>query len=159
MNPLAPWSRTNNRLANLLSRLGLFRVMHNVSPRYSAANRPKLDPSCDFVLHNTCRRTSPVPPAEFFLRNRLRSSVSTYSGHAGLCVALQHHKTVSGFSCTQHFAEREARRRDAIRRGCSAFELLRAKSLHRRDLDCARLLGKILMTSSMSRRVSPSFRN
>jgi hypothetical protein len=40
-----PWSPTNNRFTNLLSRLGLFSVLHHVSSRYSAANGPNLDPS------------------------------------------------------------------------------------------------------------------
>jgi hypothetical protein len=43
--PPTPWSRTNNRFINLLSRLGLFCVFHPVSSRYSAANGPKLDPT------------------------------------------------------------------------------------------------------------------
>ena len=43
--PSTPRSRTNNRFTNLLSRLGLFCVLHHVSSWYSAANGPKLDPS------------------------------------------------------------------------------------------------------------------
>ena len=56
--PPTPWSRTNNRFTNLLSRLGLFCVFHPVSPRYSAANGPNLDPSLTMRSLFSVRTTS-----------------------------------------------------------------------------------------------------
>ena len=43
--PPAIWSRTNSRFTKLLSRLGVFCVLHLVSSRYSAANGPQLAPT------------------------------------------------------------------------------------------------------------------
>ena len=47
--PPTPWSRTNNRYTNLLSRLGLFCVLSSVFAWCSGANGPKLDPSFSFL--------------------------------------------------------------------------------------------------------------
>ena len=43
--PPTPWSRTNNRCTNLLSRLGLFCVLYRLSVWFSGTNGPKLDPN------------------------------------------------------------------------------------------------------------------
>jgi len=43
--PPTPWSRTNNRFTNLLSRLGLFCVLYRRFAWYSGANGPNLDPT------------------------------------------------------------------------------------------------------------------
>jgi hypothetical protein len=47
--PPTPWSRTRNRFANLLSRLGWLCVVLPLVRGFSAANGPKLDPK--FLRH------------------------------------------------------------------------------------------------------------
>jgi hypothetical protein len=43
--PPTPWSRTNNRCAKLLFRLGLFCVLYRLSVWFSGTIGPKLDPN------------------------------------------------------------------------------------------------------------------
>ena len=79
----SPWSRTKNRFANLLFRLGVFCVSSPLFAWYLAANGPKLDPS----FASRVGSGKPVPFADPLCQTNLKPCLWAQQGSVSAAIS------------------------------------------------------------------------